>query len=321
MAKKVFINNTHIEGYVYEHSLEVKTAGPNSKKPGTIFINGNLSIATDDQMLNVVPVHFSYVTEMTNKGKSNPTFITLKAIIDEKIGSVMEHGKENAGKVRIDSSIGLNEWYDTRDDKHPLVSIKRNEGGFVHQVTGELAPEKERSTFDVDFLIKKVTRIEADPDNVRPERMILTGAVFDFKAALLPVEFSVIPSPAAMDYFENLNASPKTPVFTRVKGNQVSQTITKVIKEESAFGDASVKTTTSSYKDFVVNWALPDPYDWDTEETLLASELTEMISERETYLAGVKQRQDEWQASKNNALSGNSIPKTATIASDDNYNF
>lgn len=320
MSKRTFINETHIEGYVYEHSLELKTSGPNSKKPGTTFINGILSVATDDQMLNVVQVHFSYVTEVTSKGKPNATFTTLKAIIDGKIGSVMEHGKENAGKVRIDSSIGLNEWYDRRDDKHLLVSVKRNEGGFVHVVTGELSPEKERSTFNVDFLITKVTRIEADPDKELPERMTVKGAVFDFKKALLPVEFSVISSPAAMDYFESLNASSKTPVFTRVKGNQVSQTITKTIKEESAFGDASVKTTVTSYKDFVINWALPDPYEWDSEDTLLASELTEMMSERETYLAGVKQRQDEWEANRNNSLSGNSTPKTNS-SSDDDYDF
>lgn len=52
--KKKLINSTHIEGYVYEHKLELKVSGPNSKNPGTEFINGTLSIATDDDMMNVV---------------------------------------------------------------------------------------------------------------------------------------------------------------------------------------------------------------------------------------------------------------------------
>lgn len=53
MAKK-FINQTHCEGYVYESNLELKVSGPNSKNPGTEFINGTLSVATDDELLNVI---------------------------------------------------------------------------------------------------------------------------------------------------------------------------------------------------------------------------------------------------------------------------
>ena len=100
--KKKMINATHIEGYVYEHKLEKKVSGENSKNPGTEFINGILRIATDDEMLNVVDVHFSYVTETTKNGKANSTYGVLLNIIEGKIGSVMEHGKENAGKLRID---------------------------------------------------------------------------------------------------------------------------------------------------------------------------------------------------------------------------
>lgn len=106
MSKKMK-NESHVEGYVYEHKLEMKESGPNSKNPGTEFISGTLSVATDDEMLNVVQVHFTYVTAVTAKGKPNNTFNVLQSIIDGKIGSVMEHGKENAGKVRIDTAIGL----------------------------------------------------------------------------------------------------------------------------------------------------------------------------------------------------------------------
>ena len=83
MAKKL-INQTHVEGYVYEHKLEKKVSGENSKNPGTEFINGILRIATDDAMLNVVDVHFSYVTETTKNGKSNATYGVLLNIIEGK---------------------------------------------------------------------------------------------------------------------------------------------------------------------------------------------------------------------------------------------
>ena len=53
MAKKL-ANSTHIEGYLYEHKLEKRVTGPNSKNPGTEYISGTISIATDDDMLNIV---------------------------------------------------------------------------------------------------------------------------------------------------------------------------------------------------------------------------------------------------------------------------
>lgn len=71
---KAMINETHIEGLLYEHSLELKTAGERAKNPGTKFITGTINIATDDACLNIVPVHFTYVTATTSKGNTNATF-------------------------------------------------------------------------------------------------------------------------------------------------------------------------------------------------------------------------------------------------------
>lgn len=44
----------------------------------------------------------------------------------------MEHGVDRATKLRVDSAIGLNEFFSTRTGTEELVSVKRNEGGFVH---------------------------------------------------------------------------------------------------------------------------------------------------------------------------------------------
>jgi len=312
MAKKL-INQTHVEGYVYEHKLEKKVSGENSKNPGTEFINGILRIATDDEMLNVVDVHFSYVTETTKNGKANSTYGVLLNIIEGKIGSVMEHGKENAGKLRIDSAIGLNEWYDNNTTGHPLVSVKRNEGGFVH-VTQELAEEKNRATFDTDMVITNVIRTEADEERDLPEKVTVKGCIFDFRGSLLPVEFNVYTPYApekALDYFENLGATSSSPVFTRVQGVQISKTVIRKIEEESAFGDTKVKEVRNSQRDFVINWAQPETYAWDSEETLLVSELNEKMAAREVTLAEIKKRQDEYQATKGNALSGTSTSAPA----------
>lgn len=307
--KKSFNNSVHIEGYVYEHKLEEKVSGPNSKTPGTPFISGTLNIATDDQMLNIVQVHFTYVTAVTSKGAPNATYNVLKAIVDGRIGNVMENGAENAGRVRIDTAIALNEWYNNRAEGNPLVSVRRNEGGFVHQLgMNEILNDNvdARATFSVDMLITKATRKEADTEKNTPERMTLNGYIFDFRKQLLPVEFTVL-NPGAMDYFENQEISEKHPFFTWLQGKQVSQTVVKKTTETSAFGDAIVKETRSSYRDFIVTWATDSPYDWDDEATLLATELQDMQSQRQVYLADVKKRQDEYQAQKNNganALAG-----------------
>ena len=125
MAKKNFINKTHIEGLLYQHSLELKVSGPNSKTPGTQFIAGNIEIATDDAGLNIVPIHFSYVTAVTSSGKTNATFGTLMNIIDEKFPSVMKSGKENAAKLVPISETSSRYYlrFTTKDSFGVLASI------------------------------------------------------------------------------------------------------------------------------------------------------------------------------------------------------
>lgn len=307
-------NKTHVEGYVYQHTLELKTSGPNSAKPGTEFISGNLDVLTDDAGVNVVTVHFTYVTAVTSTGKENATFKTLASIIEGKVGNVMANGIENAGKVSIDSAIGLNEFYTDRNGKEELVSAKRNEGGFVHVVPAINEDEKTRNTFECDIVITGVTHADADDEKGTSEKAIVRGAIFDFRNALLPVELSVL-NTNAIAYFEGLEASSKNPVFTKVKGRQVSETTTRTIVEESAFGEASVREVKNTRKDYVITWAAKEPYVWDDESTMTAQQLIDAMAAREVHLAETKKRQDEYKASKNQA------PSAFNAAGGMTYNF
>ena len=312
---KTMINKTHIEGLLYQHSLEMKESGPNSKNPGTQFITGTIDVATDAALTNIVPVHFTYVTAVTSTGKVNRAFSTLQNICDGVIPSVMKNGAENAATIKIDSAIGLNEFFSNRDGKEELVSVKRNEGGFI--TVGGPLEEKEtaRNTFTTDILITNCTRKEADDERKIPEKVIVKGAIFDFRGALMPVEFSTT-APAAMNYFEGLGASASEPVFTKVWGNQISETIVRVYTEESAFGEDSVREVKSSRKDFVITGASKEPYAWDSEDTITAVELTQKMAERETYLATMKQRQDEYNATKNQPE-----PNAAPMSAIGGFNF
>lgn len=310
---KKMINTTHIEGLLYEHKLELRESGPNSKKPGTKFIMGTIDIATDDEGVNIVPVHFTYVTEKTAKGATNNTFTVLTNIIDGKFGSIMEHGKDKAVKLRIDSALALNEFYTDRNGVEELVSAKRNEGGFIHVADALAEDETVRNTFKCDMLITGVKEVEADEEKGLPAKAIVRGAIFDFRNALMPVEFSAV-NPNAIKYFMSLEASNANPTFTCVWGRQVSETIVKKIVEESAFGEASVRTVKSTRKDFVITGAAKEPHVWNDESTLTPAEVQEMVAARETYLATIKQRQDEYKASKE-AANAPAAPKK------DGFNF
>ena len=306
---KKMINTTHIEGLLYEHKLELRESGPNSKNPGTKFIMGTVDIATDDACTNIVSVHFTYVTATTAKGATNATFTTLMNIVDGKYGTVMANGKENAVKLRIDSALGLNEFYTNRNGQEELVSAKRNEGGFVHVADSLAEDETMRNTFKCDMLITGVKEVEADEEKKLPAKAVVRGAIFDFRGALMPVEFSAI-NPNAIKYFVGLGASNATPTFTCVWGRQVSETIVREIRTESAFGEDEVREVKNTRKDFVITGASKEPYAWDDMSTLTANEVATAIAARETYLATIKQRQDEYKASKNAASAAAAPAKT-----------
>ena len=313
--KNKFLNTTHLEGYIYDHDLKIKVTGENAKAPGTTFINGVLNIATDDNITNIVPVHYTYVTATTSKGENNNTFAILKGIIDGQYNTVMASGKENAAKVRIDSSIGLNEFFSDRTGTEELVSVKRNEGGFIHVINTLNENENERNTFSADMVITNVRRIEADPDKDLPEKGVIKGCIFDFRKAILPVEFTVL-NAAGIDYFESLDASAKNPVFTKVWGRQISQTVVKTLTEEGAdWGEDSVRTVQTSRKDWVIASAAKEPYTFGSEDDDMSKDfLVKAMSDREVYVATIKTRQDEYKASKAAAA-------TSAVPSGDTFNF
>ena len=298
--KKKMINTVHIEGILYSHTLEDKVTGESSKNPGTPYIAGTIDIATDDACTNVVSIHYTYVAPTYSSGKTNSNYPILKDVIEGKIKNITDHGKENATKIRVDSAIALSEFYSDRNGEEELVSIKRNEGGFIHKITELDKDENRRNLFTTDIVITGVTHIDEDEERKLPEKVLVRGCIFNYQNALLPIEFSAT-SQGAMNYFEGLGASNKEPVFTKVWGCEIATTIIRKITEESAFGEAMVREVPSTRRDFIITGAAPEPYAWDDESTLTAAELTKAMSDRQTYLAAIKQRQDEYKNSQNEA--------------------
>lgn len=295
--KSKIVNETHIEGLLFDSKLDKKVSGPDSKNPGTEFITGTINIATDNECLNVVPVHFTYVTAITAKGTSNATYKVLEEIVNGA-PTVATNGAENALKLSVDSAIGLNEWFHDIKDTTP-ISIKRNEGGFVHIVNKIDENEKVRNTFSADIIITNVKEIAADLEKNSSAKVSVKGYIFDFRRSIMPVDFSVR-SDKGMKYFLTLDVSEKHPTFTKVWGRQISQTVFHEITEESAFDEASVKSVPSSYKDFVIVGTSKIPYGWDDPDTITASEVSSAMADREVHLATIKKRQQDYQSTLSN---------------------
>lgn len=313
---KQMINQERIEGRVYQHDLAVKTV-QNQQSPnfGKEFIAGTLDVATDEAGLNVLQVHFTYVTEFTKSGGKNATYAALKRIIDDG-KTVITDGVNLATRVRIDTALALNDFY-AQDGS--LVSVKTNEGGFV-TIVGELCPENERNTFTTDMLITNVNTVEVNEEkNIMEPYVTVRGAVFNFRNALLPVEF-VVRNEAGMKYFEELGVTSAEPVFTKVWGKINATTITIEKTEESAFGEAAVKTYERKTKEWTITGTARIPYDYGDEAVLTAEDVTKAMQDREVYLADIKKRADEYRAQKFSAQT-NGFPAGAPIAAKGGFNF
>lgn len=292
------LNRERVEGRVYDHKLAIKKVqNSDSKNFGKEFIGGTLDVATDEVGLNIVTVYFTYVTETTSKGAKNDTYTALKNII-ESGKTILADGFDAATMVKIDTALAINDFYTSRNGEETLVSAKRNEGGFVH-IVNKLSDESVRNTFEMDMLINGTRLVEADEERkIEADYLIVKGAVFNFREAILPVEF-IVKNPSGIKYFESLDASQSNMIFTKVWGKINSETIKTIKTEESMFGEAKVTEYERSIKEWVITGTANEPYEiGDEKNGITIEELKKALADREVYLADVKKRQDEYQASK-----------------------
>ena len=313
--KKKFDNEIKIEGYVYQHSLAEKTvqntASANFGKP---FIGGSVFVATDEEGLNVVEVHYSFIQPTTKNGKANPTYNALKQIMNGK--TWITDGKDEAVKAIFKPSIALNDFYD-REGK--LVSPKRAEGGFVTICSGATTinpdPDK-RCMFIADMVVTSLKDVEPNEEKGYDGYTEVRGCIFDFRNGVLPVDFRMRDQ-NGIDWLNSLDPSPANPVLIKGWGKIISETTTVEIKEEGAFGEALVKTVSRNHKEWLMTSGKNDE-EFGDESTITAEELKAKMQDREVYLAGVKKRADEYQASK---TSGSSTPAAPAPATTDGFNF
>lgn len=307
-----FINTEKIEGYVYStgkdfNQLGERVTGENSKNPGTKYIAGDLDIVVDETGINVVTVHYSYVTEFYGSGKPNSTYKVLKEIIDNPERTWIKGGKENAFKVQCTGvSLGVNDFIGSDGSK---VAALRNENGFC-SIINEFDEQSQRNFFKMDMLVTKVTRVEADPEkNIEKDYATISGCVFGYGPKIVPVTF-IMKNEKGIKYFEDLDVSNANPTFTNVWG-EINCSTEKIIKrEESAFGEAAVQVYDKKVKEYVITGGRSVPYDFGDEDVLTKEDVMKMSQERQVMLAEVEKRYNENKAKKaaKNTTTATTVP-------------
>lgn len=288
-----FQNSVHIEGYVYDINLNMRTTGPESKNPNTPFINGSISVVTDDDCLNVVNVSFAYVTEFyTRSGKENLTYKVLtKLITDNK--TVLNNGIEGAMKLRIDGSINVVD-YLNREGK--MSNFQEIQGSFVHEVTGALPVEANaRNQFEADAIFMDAGFNESETVyNLR-------GFVLDFRNNLIPVTFT-LDNPGGQKAFDKLDISTDNPMVVNVWGSVINTTIqaeAKTTEEDfDDWGVAKVTTTTTTLRTWRVDGAKTSAA-VPVEDKIEEDQFRSMLAARKERVASEQQRQEEYRAKKN----------------------
>lgn len=294
------INAQKIEGRLFDHKLVMKkVTNKNSPNYGIDFISGEIFIATDEEGLNVIPVHYTFVKELTNSNAINSTFINLKQIIEN--GKTWTNvGKDAAQKLRVEPALALNDFYPKGGDQ--LVTQQRSEGGFVTFISDLNPIENARNKFTFDTIIYDANIINADPDNNIPEDFIrLKAYVFDFKNAILPVVLIAKDSkaPGSVNYFLGLNPSANNPIYTKVMGEIISTTVKIDKVMENAFGGTVVDSSIRQEREWIITWAQPQPYVFDIAETITKEEVNKALTDRNLHLEEVKANAKEYYAQKN----------------------
>lgn len=311
------LNSVTLIGRIYNHSLTEGTVkNTASKNYGAPFISGDLCIATDDEGLNVIPIHYTYVAPTFANGSKNNTFTTLKNIIDN--GLTWEaNGAENAWVVKCEPQLAVNDFI-ARDGT--MVSAQRAEGGFV-TVNPKLNRNDEKqgpNRFSIDCVIDSVIHVDADPENgVNEDYAKVSGYAFNFRNELLPCNF--VAYGKHMDYFEDAQITKNSPLYLQLRGNIVSATVVKEIEEKNVFGDTEVRYVERHRREWVISGSNDAPYDIGDPDVMSADEYKEALAKREITIAEVKKRDEDYKASKNSAPAAATAPANKTGSADGKF--
>ena len=94
---------------------------------------------------------------------------------------------------------------------------------------------------------------------------------------------------------------------------------------ENAFGEAIVDSTPRHEREWIITWAQPNPYVFDTPDTITQEELQKAISDRNIYLEEQKAATKKYYAERKTTASSNiqngPLPTPSTAVPEGGFNF
>lgn len=273
---KKMINKSHVEGFLYECTLEEKTSAE-----GKVYISGKVSVEVSED--NIVTVDL-FESAITKAGAGNKKYSAVKALITAP--SILASGRDSAVRVRIDSALDLNDWY--RPDGE-LISSLRNFGGFVHIIVdNKFTPA---ATFETDILITSTQddMSKSEDGTMEPNgNLVVNGFIFNYANAIMPVKL-LVENEAGVKFFQNMEQN----TFTKVWGNMITQEVKTSKVEESAFGEDKVVEYTNTRKKYVITGTNKEPYMFGDENVLTVQEVQTALANRNVKLAEAKARSEQ----------------------------
>lgn len=128
-----------------------------------------------------IPVHV-YAVATTKKGGSNPSYASLKTVIDS-FKSIAAVGIEEADKIRVTGArVDANEFISLNDGS--LISRPRIMGSFVSRVKAE--DFKPRAVWEVELYINKMDYVH-DNDGVETDTYQIDGIYVGYNERAFPM--------------------------------------------------------------------------------------------------------------------------------------
>lgn len=300
---KNFVNNAYITGKVY--SITGRNDWDNLKKKisrkGVPYIGGVLNVSVNDDNTEVIPVYFTYVQEKTKAGRENSTYTNLSKIIDEN-RTVESVGNDNAQWVRVDGSLGTNDFFSNRTND--WVASPRIIGSFVHEAN---PAGGYRNQFEVDSVIGSAT--ENDDGDV----VTLHTYGFNFRSQVMPFQFQVHQE-KARNFFMDSDISKSNPMFLKLIGNIINriEVVEETVEDDDdmIFGE---DVTTSSVR-HVNYWDVTGAKragEFGDESTVTAKELKKALDERQERLEQDRAEREAYHQNNTPA------PATTTVVEED----
>ena len=169
------------------------------------------------------------------------------------------------------------------------------------------------------MVITKITRVEADEEKkIKNDYVTVRGATFNFRNEVLPMEFTVT-NEQGMKYFESLDTDVE-PIFTKVWGKINCMTSVVTQTEESAFGEAAVRTYERKTREWVITGTAKEAYEFGEEGVLTRDELTTAMQNRQVTLADNRKRSKEYKDNKGATTATPAAP-TTPMAKVGGFNF